>query len=149
VAAIHVARTEEEFERIKKQIAKDPRKVSDLFVDRYGAEPYDPAFCIPQEKFAIQILEATQPAVVEFFSWKTIRCRLHSIPIKELFADIKVKYRKIEVGGRDQLIKKYQIRQLPTLVFFKNGKVLGKIEGYFPVKKKNFVASMIRKILQQ
>ena len=68
VGAIRVAETDEEFEKIKKEIEEDPRKVSDLFVDRYGAEPVDPAFLITENKFEIQIIESTQLAVVELFN---------------------------------------------------------------------------------
>jgi len=148
VGAIRVARTKEEYERIKKEIEADLRKVADLFIDRYGAEPYDPAFCIPLEKFNIQIVEATQPAVVEFFSWSTLHCRLHSIPIKELFPEIKIKYRKIQTSENDPLTEKYRIRITPTLAFFQNGKLMGKIEGYYPLEKIGLVKSKIAKILK-
>jgi len=70
VHAIHVARTEEESKKIKKEIDADPRKVSDLFVDRYGAEPTEPAFLISEKKFDAQILKSTQPAVVELLEGK-------------------------------------------------------------------------------
>ena len=71
VDAIRVARNEEEYEKIKKEIEEDPRKVSDLFVDRYGAQPIHPAFLIPQSKFDVQILRSTKPAVVELFKNET------------------------------------------------------------------------------
>lgn len=58
VGAIRVARTEEEYQKIKKEIEEDPRKVSDLFVDRYGAEPVHTAFLIPEGRFELELLES-------------------------------------------------------------------------------------------
>ena len=147
VGAIRVARTDEEYAKIKKEIDEDPRKVSDLFVDRYGAEPQNPAFQIPAEKFNIQIIESTQPAVVEFFTPSSIECLLHSIPIKELFEDVNVKYRKIELNEEDPLMKKYGIIKLPAMLFFKDGKLVGKIEGYYDYIKKLELEKKIAAIL--
>jgi len=53
VGAIRFARNKEEYKRIKKEIDEDPRKVSDLFVDRYGAVPVHPAFLIDESKFDV------------------------------------------------------------------------------------------------
>jgi Fe-S-cluster-containing hydrogenase component 2 len=148
VGAIRVAKTEEEYKKIKKEIERDSRKVSDLFIDRYGAQPMDPAFQTSQEKFYIQIIEATKLAVVELFNSKSIRCLLHSIPIKKLFEDIDVKYRKIEVKD-DSLLKKYKVLELPALLFFKNGKLLGKIEGYYELWKSEKVKEKMDKIISK
>jgi len=149
VGAIRVARIKEEYQRIRKEIDEDPRKISDLLIDRYGVEPILPAFQIPKNKFKIQILEATQLAVVELFSHDSIRCLLYSIPIKELFEDIDVKYRKIEVGEGDSLLKKYQTGKLPALLFFKNGKLVGKIEGYYDFQRKKDLKKRINGILSE
>jgi len=147
VGAIRVARTKEEYLRIKKEIESDPRKVSDLFVDRYGAEPRSPAFFISRRSFPVQILEATQIAVVEFFTNESIECLLHSIPVKELFPDVKVKYRKIELGRDDELVKTYDINNFPCLLFFKDGKLVGKIEGYYSNSQKKILIGKIKKIM--
>jgi len=149
VGAIRVAKTEKDYKRIKEEIDKDPRKVSDLFIDRYGAEPIDPAFQIPSNKFNIQILESTKLAVAELFNGDSIRCLLNSIPVKELFEDINVKYRKIEVEDNDLILKKYRIKELPSLLFFKDGKMIGKIEGYYDFREKNSLLGRIKKIFSR
>jgi len=147
VGAIRVARTEKEYKRIKKEIKKDLRKVSDLFVDRYGAEPIGYAFQIPLSKFNIQILESTKLAVTELFNKRSLKCLLHSIPVRELFKDVDIKYRKIEVKEDDSILKKYKVKALPSLMFFKNGKLIGKIEGYYDFRKKKDFLRKINKIL--
>ena len=41
VSAIKVAKSEEEYKKIEKEIEEDPRTINDLLVDRYGAKPID------------------------------------------------------------------------------------------------------------
>ncbi len=132
VGAIRVARNESEYRRIKKEIKNDHRKISDLFVDRYGADSVSPAFLIPPDKFDIQIIQSNKLAAVEFFSNSSIKCLLYSIPIKDLFKNINLKYRKIKVEESNPILKRYKIKQLPTLAFFNKGKIIAKIEGYYP-----------------
>ncbi|MFH1240078.1 MAG: 4Fe-4S dicluster domain-containing protein [Candidatus Diapherotrites archaeon] len=144
VGAIRVAKTDEEYEKIKKEIEADPRKVSDLFVDKYGAEPVDPAFLISVNQFNLQILQSVQPAVVELFNDDSIECLLHSIPMKELFPKSNVKYRKM--GADEKFLEKYSIKELPALLFFKDGKLIGKIEGYFDDSKKEDLIKKINEI---
>jgi len=147
VGAIRVARTKAEYKRIKKEIEEDPRIVSDLFVDRYGTQPIEPAFLIPQEKFGIQILESTKLAVAELFNHDSIECLLRSIPIKELFRGLDIKYRKIEMKD-GSLLKKFKVKTLPGLLFFKGGKLVGKIEGYYGLRRKKELKEKIKTIIK-
>ena len=147
MGAIRVAETKEEYKKIKKEIEKDQRKISDLFIDRYGAEPISPTFRIPLKKFKIQILESTQPAVAELFSRNSIKCLLYSIPVKELFKSKNIKYGKIEVKNNDSILKKYNVKKLPSLLFFRNGKLAGKIEGYYDFLENKKLLEKINKIL--
>ncbi len=148
VGAIRVAKTEREYEKIKREIANDKRKVSDLFVDKYGAQPIHSGFLIPEDKFNVQILRSTKPAVAEFFRRESIQCLLRSIPIKSLFKDMNIKYRKVKLEG-NALVKKYGVGSLPSLLFFNNGKLAGKIEGYYEDSQEKELKSKIEKILQK
>jgi thioredoxin 1 len=148
VDAIRVARNEQEYKKIKKEIDEDPRKVSDLFIDRYGAASISPAFLISPDKFEVQILESTKPAVVEFFKNSSIKCLLYSIPIKELLK-IDVKYRKVNLSNDDSLLKKYGIKQIPSLLFFNNGKLVGKIEGYYKIENLKELKKKVEDIIKQ
>jgi ferredoxin len=146
VHAIRVARNQKEYERIRKEIDEDPRKVSDLFIDRYGAQPVHPAFLIPKDKFALEVLESNKIAVVELFNDDSIMCLLRSIPIKELFKDADIKYRKMEVRD-NSMLEKYGVRKLPALLFFSSGKLLGKIEGYYDSGRKGNIIKKIGRII--
>jgi NAD-dependent dihydropyrimidine dehydrogenase PreA subunit len=148
VGAIRVARNEQEYKKIKKEIDEDSRKVSDLFVDRYGATSLSPAFLISPDKFEVQILESTKPAVVEFFKNSSIKCLLYSIPIKELL-NIDVKYRKVDLSNDDSLLNKYKIKQVPSLLLFNNGKLIGKIEGYYKTGSEKELKKKVEDIIKQ
>jgi len=75
-------------------------------------------------------------------------CLLRSIPIKELFKDsyVNIKYRKIE--STKKLKEKYMIEQFPTLLFFKEGFLLDRIEGYFDNSQKEELREKILEIIK-
>ncbi|MEM5778084.1 MAG: 4Fe-4S dicluster domain-containing protein [Candidatus Aenigmatarchaeota archaeon] len=148
VGAIRVAKNEDEYKKIKREIDEDPRKVSDLFVDRYGAQTIQPAFLIPDGRFDIEVLESNKLTTVEFFNKDSINCLLYSIPIKELFENVDIKYRRLEVKD-ESLLKKYKVKSLPSLLFFNKGKLIGKIEGYYRIERKNELKEKINKIIKK
>lgn len=147
VSAIRVAKNEKEHKEIEEEINSDSRKVSDLFVDRYGAQPIHPAFLIKEDKFELEVLGSKKMVVAELFNDDSIMCLLKSIAMKDLFADYSIKYRKVEVGKA--LVREYKIKELPTLIFFKNGELLGKIEGYYDNKKKEKLIKKIKLIVEK
>ncbi len=145
VGAIRVARNEEEYRKIKMEFDEDPRKASDLFVDRYGAMPIHPAFLTDEKNFDRDILESTKMVILELFNDDSIECLIKSIPIKELFKGMDVKYRKM--GTEDKsLLKKYKIKKFPSLLFFKDGKLIGEIQGYYNIDKKKELQKKINEI---
>ena len=95
VGAITVAKTKEEYNKIQKEIKNDTRKISDLFVDKYGAKPIHPAFLISQDKFQKEVKEADRLTVAEVFNQESIMCLLRSISISYLLEDKDAKYRKV------------------------------------------------------
>ncbi len=135
VGAIRFAKDNKELIRIKEEIDNDPRKVSDLYVDRYGSEPQAKEFFCSNEKFDIQILQSTKPTIVECFDDESIHCLIQSIPIKELLGETDVVYRKFAVENQE-FKEKYSIKELPCLLFFNEGRLTGKIEGFYSVEKK-------------
>ena len=145
VAAIHVAKDAKEYVKIKKELKEDSRKISDLFVDRYGAQPIHTAFLISDDKFELEVLESDKLVAVECFNDDSIACLLKSIPLKKLLGDFTVKYRKMLISS--QLQKKLKIKKLPALLFFEKGKLLGKIEGYFANEKKDILTEKIKEII--
>ena len=147
VGAIRVAKTAKEFEKIKKEIKNDPRKASNLFIDRYGATPIQSTFVAKQNEFNTHVLRATKLTAVEFFDENSIMCLLNSIPVKDLFGETDLKYRKVQIENND-LMKKYKIKKLPALLFFNKGKNIGKIEGYYNNKNKIELIKKVNQIIK-
>lgn len=129
IGAIKVAKDEKEYEILKKQIEEDPRKTKDLFVDRYGATPLSEFFMLDSEEVANKI-NSKNIVLIEFYNDDSIQCLLKSIPIKELLKDFpdSTQFYKVEIS--ETLTNEYQIKELPAIVAFENGKMKGKIEGY-------------------
>lgn len=129
IGAIKVAKDEKEYEILKKQIEEDPRRTKDLFVDRYGATPLSEFFMLDSEDVANKV-NSKNIVLIEFYNDDSIQCLLKSIPIKELLKDFpdSTQFYKVEIT--EALTNEYQIKELPALVAFENGRMIGKIEGY-------------------
>lgn len=129
IGAIKVAKDEKEYEVLKKQIEEDPRRTKDLFVDRYGATPLSEFFMLESEEVANKI-NSKNIVLIEFYNDDSIQCLLKSIPIKELIKDFpeSTQFYKVEIS--ETLTNEYQIKELPAIVAFENGRMIGKIEGY-------------------
>ena len=179
IHAIRVAKSDKEYDCIKKEFDEDPRKLYDLFVDRYGANAIEPTYLIGPEKFKVEVLESRKLTAVEIFSEDTIECLYSSIRIKDIFYGINIKYRKVkaekknpleELGfsenmtckdgvcypvslagkpGEPDFLKTINVKKLPAMLFYENGKMVGKIEGYYGKDKQNQLIDKIRKIIQK
>ena len=147
VGAIRWSRDLDEFERIKKEIEEDKRTVADLMVDRYGATPINMPFYCKEENLK-KVLKTDKVCFVEFYKEELIECLIKCIPIKEIFKKFgkDFVYRKVEVTD-DEILKKYNITELPALVFFKDEKMLGTINGYYSVDMKEELFEKINNIL--
>ncbi len=146
IGAIRVAKDEEEYKKIQKEIEDDPRTVKDLFVDRYGATPLSKFFNIEAEDLDSRV--ATKKLVlVEVYSDDSIECLIKSIPIKEITSGIdqEVLYFKIKINSK--LKQKYNIKLLPSLLVFSGGKFVGKIGGYFSVEEKEELKKQLGEIV--
>ncbi len=147
IGAIRFARTKEALEQIKKEIAEDPRTISDLQADRYGATPINMPFSCSENELD-SVLTTTKTCLIEVYNEDSIECLIKSIPVKEILKEIdNSTYRKVEVKSED-FKKKYSINELPSLLIFKDKNLLGKIEGYYSVDEKDSLIEKINKILE-
>jgi ferredoxin len=140
VGAIKVA-TGKDLENIKQEYEKDERRTSDLFIERYGASSMDPTALVSPIFLQNQI-DKKLTLVAEIFDNDLSMCLVKSIPIKDLFKN-KILYYKINIKFGPDLIKNYKIKKLPCLLFFKNGQLTGKIEGYYGLDKKKELISKV------
>ena len=148
VNAIKVAKTLEDLERIQKEIDEDPRTINDLLVERYGGKILDAAMEATIDELDVKLDNKSKPLIVELFNEDSIMCLLKSIKVKDIADafDKETRYRKLEVKD-NKLLDKYNISELPSLLFFKEGKLLGKIEGYYTVEQKEELINKIKNII--
>lgn len=92
---------------------------------------------INQDNFKTDIVESTQPSLVDFYAEWCGPCKAISPVIstlKEEYAG-KVNIVKIDIDANPELAHLYNIRSVPTLMFFKDGNVVNTIKGTIPKQK--------------
>jgi len=146
VGAIMVARNEKEYNEIKEEIDKDERTIKDLFVDRYGAAPLSEFFMIDENEINSKISN-NNLVLIELYNDDSIECLLKSIPIKELTKDMSKYTLFYKVNVTEKIMKEYNIKDLPALLIFKKGALLGSIEGYFTIDEKEGFLNKINEMI--
>jgi thioredoxin 1 len=81
--------------------------------------------------FDAQVTKATAPVVVDFYATWCGPCKRLSPMLDSMAGSLtnKVKFFKVDVDQSAALVQQYQIEGMPTLIFFKNGKVVDRILG--------------------
>jgi thioredoxin 1 len=91
---------------------------------------------ITNENFA-SLKAGDKPLVVDFWATWCGPCRMVAPILEQLAAeyDDKIVVGKCDVEENDELAAEYGIRNIPTLLFFKNGEVVDKLIGAQPKPK--------------
>lgn len=144
VKAIQIA-TGDKLEKIKKEYKRNENEISDLFIERYGATSVNPESLI-SDSFLQNQIDKNLSLVAEFFDPTTIKCLYKSIPVRDIFKN-RVLYYKINTEFNTNLVDKYKLSVFPCLLFFKNGQLSGKIEGYYSLDQKQELAKMVASLI--
>lgn len=147
IGAINVAKTEEEYVNLKKEIDGDPRTTKDLFVDRYGAVPLSEFFMIESDDIDNKV-NCENFVLIELYNDDSIQCLLKSIPIKDITKDFQKDILFYKAECNEHIMEKYKIKELPALLAFKKNKLLGIIEGYFTNDEKEKVISKLNEFIK-
>ena len=147
IAAIMLARSAEEAAAINAEIDADTRVAADLFVDRYNADVVDTE--LTETDAAIDIAKSSGGIVaLELFDLNDVNCLATSVPISELFTGHDVKYIRAETS--EAACESLGVQDIPAIVFFKNGEIIGRVQGmYFNdnTSEKALLLSQVKKIL--
>lgn len=83
------------------------------------------------------LLNDGKPLVLDFWAEWCGPCRLVSPIIDELSEEYegRVNIGKMNVDENDDVISQFGIRNIPTILFFKNGQLVDKIVGAMPKDK--------------
>jgi thioredoxin 1 len=86
---------------------------------------------IKEGEFDAEVVQSSLPVVVDFYATWCGPCKLLAPMLDELAGPLtnRVKFVKINVDEAPNLSQRFDIQAIPTLIFFKNGKVADKLIG--------------------
>ena len=78
-----------------------------------------------------KIVDSSTPVLVDFHAEWCGPCKMQSPILKEVASEIGNKARiiKIDVDKNQEIAARYQVRGVPTLILFKEGKILWRTSG--------------------
>ena len=101
---------------------------------------------IASAEFENEVIKSSVPVMVDFYAEWCVPCKMIAPMLDELENESagKVKLVKVDIDKSSDLVQKYRIAMVPTLMFFKNGDVVDRVVGGEP---KNVLASRLNNIL--
>jgi thioredoxin 1 len=96
--------------------------------------------------FDSEVLKSSQPVLVDFWAQWCAPCRAIGPIVDALAGDYagKLKVGKVNIDENPKVPTNYDVRSIPTLLVFKDGKVIGQIVGAVPRPK---IEELIKKAL--
>ncbi len=96
---------------------------------------------ITQKEFEAEVLNEKKAVLVDFFATWCGPCQMLAPVIEKISEeDASLKVVKVDIDNDYDLAAKYKIEVVPTLVLFKNGKMVKKSEGFLDINElKEFV----------
>ena len=102
----------------------------------------DKVVIVTDSEFDSTVLQSERPVVLDFWAEWCQPCKMLAPTIEEIAGEYedKVKFGKLNVDDNPNTATKYGIRGIPTLLFFKGGKVVQQVTG---VKSKAEIKKII------
>jgi len=87
--------------------------------------------------FEQEVLKADMPVLVDFWAEWCGPCKMIAPAINELAGEYagKAKIAKLDVDSNQVIASQYGIRSIPSLLIFKNGRVVDQIVGALPKQR--------------
>lgn len=93
-----------------------------------------------------EVLESGKPVVIDFWAEWCGPCRMVGPIVEELANEYegKIVVGKVDVDNNDEVTSKYGIRNIPTILFIKDGEIVDKQVG---AAQKSALVEKIQKLL--
>ncbi len=89
---------------------------------------------ITEQNFDQEVLQSAMPVMIDFWAVWCGPCKVLSPIVEELAGEYagKLKVGKVNVDENNNLAMRYGVMSIPTLKFFKSGKLVGELIGAAP-----------------
>jgi len=89
---------------------------------------------VSTKDFENQVLQATQPVVVDFWAEWCGPCHMMAPVLDQLAGELegRMSFAKVNVDENPDLSVRYGVEGIPTLIVFSQGKEAGRIVGFAP-----------------
>jgi len=92
------------------------------------------AVAVTEETFTTEVLQSSEPVLVDFWAAWCGPCRIIAPTVEELAVEYKgrLKVVKVDVDQNQDIAIRYGVQSIPTLMVFKDGKMVERVLGALP-----------------
>jgi thioredoxin 1 len=93
---------------------------------------------VTDKTFDAEVLQSSEPVLVDFFAEWCGPCKAMAPALDQVAAELKGKLKvvKVDVDQNPEITMKYRISAMPTLMVFKDGKIVNQQQGAIVQKAK-------------